>query len=411
MRNKIFWPYLVVILIATLSSTFCQREASVEQNLENYIELELGKLEETYRLLDRFAEDIWPGWDNYNAIEVQMTFPNKVQVLVSPKKALPLGYESVRGRSIHGKFLFINRANELQKNITPPLITTRGIGGFLIRLELNQLLLPPEKSERIQLIEKRLKAQSDKDVAFNMAPQGDSDGHILMLVHEHFHGFQAKHGRWGGGTNGLKDFHVTAEYATYSHVEGLALMKAFEEKDHDEALEYFKDFFVARDSKQALMPAEAVVGEQFISVVEGTPSYCSLKMAMILRDEAYEPGISREDDPFFYDFQYVDGYVSSLMEKGLHFAANWTLDKRGKYYLYGAYQCFLLDRFVPGWKRNFFRNKKNLDQITAEFLKLTEEQKEEIAKRIKSRYSYDDIYAKHDDVIKRSCRTKSTTDY
>jgi hypothetical protein len=134
-------------------------------------------------------------------------------------------------------------------------------------------------------------------------------------------------------------------------------------------------------------------------------------MAMILRDEAYEPGISREDDPFFYDFQYVDGYVLSLMEKGLHFAANWTLDKRGKYYLYGAYQCFLLDRFVPGWKRNFFRNKKNLDQITAEFLKLTEEQKEEIAKRIKSRYSYDDIYATHDDVIKRSCRTRSTTDY
>jgi hypothetical protein len=183
------------------------------------------------------TEDIWPGWDNYNAIEVQMTFPNKVQVLVSPKKARPLGYESVWGRSIHGKFLFINRANELQENITPPLITTRGIGGFLIQLELNQLL-------------------------------------------------------------------------------------------------------------------------------------------------------------------YVDGYVSSLMEKGLHFAANWTLDKRGKYYLYGAYQCFLLDRFVPGWKRNFFRNKKNRDQITAEFLKLTEEQKEEIAKRINSRYSYDDIYAKHDDVIK-----------
>jgi hypothetical protein len=162
-----------------------------------------------------------------------MTFPNKVQVLVSPKKALPLGYEFVRGRSIHGKFLFINRANELQKNITPPLITTRGIGGFLIRLELNQLLLPPEKSEKIQLIEKRLKAQSDKDVAFNMAPQGDSDGHILMLVHEHFHGFQAKHGRWGGGTNGLKDFHVTAEYATYSHVEGLALMLLQLEDGHD----------------------------------------------------------------------------------------------------------------------------------------------------------------------------------
>ncbi len=197
MRNKLLWPYLFVIFIATFSSTFCQRKASVEQKLAPYIELELGKLEETYRLLDRFSEDIWAGWDNYNAIEVQMTFPNNVQVLVSPKKTRPLGYESVRGRSIHGKFLFINRANELQKTVTPPLITTRGRGGILIRLELDQLLLPPENSERIQLIEKRLKSQSDKDIAFNMAPQGDSDSQILMLVHEHFHGFQAKHGRWG----------------------------------------------------------------------------------------------------------------------------------------------------------------------------------------------------------------------
>jgi hypothetical protein len=368
--------------------------------LENYIELELGKLEETYRLLDRFAEDIWPGWDNYNAIEVQMTFPNKVQVLVSPKKVQPLGFQSVRGRKIPGKFLFINRANELQKTVTPPLITIRGRGGLLIRLDMDQLILPPEKSERIQLIEKRLKAEGDKDIAFDLAPQGDSESQILMLVHEHFHGFQAKHGRWGGDASGLSNFHVTAEYATYSHIEGLALMKAFEEKDQTEALEYFKDFFIARNSKHALMPSEAVAGEQYSSVVEGTPSYCSLSMAMILRDEAYEPGISRAEDPYFYDFQYMDGYVSNLMEKGLHFAANWTLDKRGKYYLYGAYQCFLLDRFVQGWKRNFFKNKKNLDQITAEFLDLADEQKDEITKRIKLRYGYDEIYAKHDAVIK-----------
>ncbi len=121
---------------------------------------------------------------------------------------------------------------------------------------------------------------------------------------------------------------------------------------------------------------------------------------MIFRDEAYEPGISHAEDPYFYDFQYVDGYVSSLMEKGLHFAANWTLDKRGKYYLYGAYQCFLLDRFVPGWKKDFFKNKKNLDHITAEFLDLTEEQKVKIANRIQSKYGYDEIYAKHDAIIK-----------
>jgi hypothetical protein len=401
LKNKAYGTYLIIaLIIVTSSSTFCQREAAVAQKLEDYVEIELGKLAETYRLLDRFAEDIWPGWDNYDALEVQMTFPNKIQVLVSPKKTQPLGYKSIRGRQIQGKYLFINRSNEIQKHVAPPLVATRGMGGFLVRLELGQLFLPPEETKRIQLVEKRLIAQSSKDIAFNMAPIGDTDGHILMLIHEHYHGYQAKFGSWGRGARGLRDFRVTADYAAYSHVEGLALKKAFEEKDQAEALEYFEDFCVARESKQATMPPEAVAGERFISVIEGTPSFCSLKMAMILRDESYEAGISRDADPFFYNFQYMEGYVSSLMEKGLEYIANLTLDKRGKYYLYGAYQCFLLDRFFPGWKKNFFENKKDLDTITDEFLALTEEQKKEISKRIEERYGFNEIYAKHEAVLK-----------
>lgn len=205
--------------------------------------------------------------------------------------------------------------------------------------------------------------------------------------------------RWGD--RGLNKFKINTEYAAYSSIEGLALKNAFSQKDHAKALEYLKDYIVAREIKQTYMPLEAVLDEQFLSVLEGTPSYSSLKMAMLIRDMAYKPQIHRQDDPFFFKFKFIDGYLENILEKGLLFAVGLTIDKRGKYYLYGAYQCFILDRFVPGWKQNFFRKKKNLDQLIANFLKLSPAQKKEIVNRLKTKYSFDDLYAKHDAIIKK----------
>lgn len=130
-----------------------------------------------------------------------------------------------------------------------------------------------------------------------MAPLGDSDGHILMYVHEHFHGLQASFGSWGGKATGLKDFQVNVEYAAYSHIEGLALLQAFEQKDIEKALDYLKDFIVVREIKHNSMPSEAITAERIISVIEGPPSYSSLKMAMLIKENGYKSGISHDDDP------------------------------------------------------------------------------------------------------------------
>ncbi len=78
-----------------------------------------------------------------------------------------------------------------------------------------------------------------------------------------------------------------------------------------------------------------------------------------------------------------------------------SLDKRGKTYLYGAYQCFVLDHFVPGWKMNFLKEKKNMDEVIGNFLKLSREQKTSIAKRLKTKYAYNELYSKHDAIIKK----------
>ncbi len=384
-RNVLFYYLLIFIGFVSWINPL-KGNVSVEGKLEQYLEIELKRIEEAYRLLDRFAEKIWPGWDNYNEIEFRVRFPNMVHLLVNPRQAVPGGYEQLQGRTLRGKSIFINRKDELPLKITPPL-TGGGGGGLTIRIRLRSIEVPPGDTKE------------SKQVPPGSRPMADSDGQILLYIHEFFHGFQKKY-ELPGNDDALYNFKVNTEYATYSNIEGLALLDAFTEKDHNKALESLKDYMVARGIKQTFMPPGAAHAEQSAAAAEGTASYSNVKMAMLLKDMTYKPGISKQDDPFFYDFKFMDEYIEENLDKDLHMVMEFTLDKIGKCYAYGAYQCFVLDRFFPEWKHGFFREKKNLDEVTANFLKLAPDQEKLIAARLKTKYPFDELYAKHNAVIK-----------
>jgi len=397
-RSHLWMGVILVIL-----SVSCQdRAPRPAAPLEPYIEAELFRLEETYRILDRYAEELWPGWTNYVKIPVKVNFPNGVVLLVTPSGAQP-GFERIKGRVVSGKPVFVNRQNQTSVEVRPPLFAQMGRGGAGIELNMAEPDLPPLEAERSAALEARLKDESRPETPFDLAPLGSSDSHILMYVHEHFHGHQSRFPRLQGALPGdalLRRFEVNAEYAAWSHIEGLALRRAYLESQDAAALDILKDFMVAREIKRALMPRGTAPAEARISLVEGTPSYVSLKTAMLLRDASDKPGLDRSKDPFFYNYAYVDGYIDNIMRKGMDVAASLTEDKRGRYYFYGAYQCFLLDRFAPGWKRDFFENERTLDSAMADLLKLSAAEKEEIRRRLPARYGYDEILAFHENALK-----------
>jgi hypothetical protein len=403
MRTHITHRYLWMAAVIVILSLSCQdqgsRSAVPTAPLESYIEAELFRLEETYRLLDRYAEELWPGWRDYVDIPVKVSFPNGLVLLVTPRSRGQRGFERIAGRAISGKAVYINRQNRTSAEIQPPLFARTGRGGELIELEMGQPDLPPLEAERSAALEARLKDESRPEAPFDLAPLGDSDSHVLMYVHEHFHGHRARFGSLDIGI--LRDSDVNAEYAAWSHVEGLALRRAYLESQDAAAREFLKDFVVAREIKRAPLPPVAATAESTVSLIEGTATYVSLKTALLLRDSRDRPGIDRAKDPFFYNYAYVDGYVDNIMRKGMDFAVSLTQDKRGKYYLYGAYQCFLLDRFAPGWKRGFLEKKKNLDTLMTDLLKLSSDEKGEIKQRLATRYSYDEILSFHKNALKK----------
>ncbi len=54
----------------------------------------------------------------------------------------------------------------------------------------------------------------------------------------------------------------------------------------------------------------------------------------------------------------------------------------------------------PGWKKDFFQTGKNLDEVTAKYLNLSEVERKEVEDRLKPKYKYDDLFTKHQAVIK-----------
>jgi len=392
-KLSLIWIAAAVVIL----SSFCCDHGSVSPTSaappEPYIEAELFRLEETYRILDRYSEALWPGWRDYADIPVQVDFPNGVVLLVTPQAVRQPGFKRLEGRVILGKAVFINTENRTTAEARPPLFAQRGRGGARIQLEMAQPDLPLPEAERSAALEALLKDKGRTDAPFDLAPRGDSDSHILMYVHEHFHGHQTRVQHRKLGDEGLRGFKVHVAYPDWSRVEGLALRRAYLEADDAASRECLKDFVVARAIKRGKISSAAAAAESHTADVEGPASYVSLKTALLLRDSEDRPGHDRAKDPYFYDFAYVDGYIDNIMRKGMDFATSMTRDDRGKCYFYGAYQCFLLDRFSPGWKRGFLEKGKDLDTMMADLLGLTSAEKEEIAHRLPVRYGGDEVFS------------------
>ena len=397
-------PAWITAAVVILSS-FCGDRGSVspisEAPPEPYIEAELLRLEETYRILDRYSGVLWPGWRDYADIPVQVDFPNGVILLVTPQAVRQPGFKRLEGRNILGKAIYINTENRTTTEARPPLFAQRARGGTRLQLEMAQPDLPLPEAERSAALEALMKDEARPDAPFDLAPRGDSDSHILMYVHEHFHGHQARVQRRGLGDEGLRGYKVKVEYPDWSRVEGLALRRAYLEVDDAASREWLKDFVAARALKRGKIPSAAAAAESHVADVEGTASYVSLKTAFLLKDSEDKPGIDRRKDPFFYDFAYVDGYIENIMRKGMDFACSLPQDQRSKYYLYGAYQCFLLDRFSPDWKRGFLEKGKDLDIMMADLFRLTPAEIGEIARRLPTRYGADEPISSQGKALKK----------
>jgi hypothetical protein len=373
-------------LRATLTLTLlvlCAQYAPAQDTLPNYLHMELKRLEETWHILDLISMRVWPGWNNYTDVPFLFTYPNGVQMLVGHPNP-PDGFSLVPGVEVRGKKVYVNRQKEVPLTLTFPLVGGGGPIPFgivdgkpvtVVRIESRSVQVPVDKEGRV--------------VPTELYRLG-TENQILLNIHELFHCFQTPLFR---SKYGNLRYNTDENYATYAEIEGLALERAYLEPNDALAKEYLKDSFVANELKQRSMNQVERLQESEEEVREGTATYAELTTLTLLK-RGYQPVITQQDDPFFFDFRFVDSLIQLKIDMLRSTRAN-TLSSRDKSYSFGCFQATLLDRFAPGWKDGFFQSGKGLGQALDSVLALSPEEREKIAKRLKTRYNYDELHAKH----------------
>ncbi|MGA3245430.1 MAG: hypothetical protein ABSE41_12495 [Bacteroidota bacterium] len=373
------------LLVALLAS--CARLAPAQDTLPRYVTVQLKQLEETWHILDLVSTTIWPGWTSFDDVPFLFVYPNGVQMLVGYPKP-PEGFSPVAGVDVRGKKVYLDRRKEIPLAIPLPL--TGGGGpvpyGFVdgkpitvVMIDMQPMRTPDGKYA--------------KQVAGDDYATG-SENQILICIHELFHCFQKTLYKWKSGN--LR-FNTDENYAVYAEIEGIALERAYLEPNDELAKEYLKDCLAAKQLKRRSMNDLERLQESDEEIMEGTATYSELMTSTLLK-KGYQTLITRTDDPYFFSFRYADSLIQLKLNMLRSCRVN-SLSSRDKSYPYGCYEAMLLTRFSPGWRDGFFQKGNGLDVVIDSLLSLSPQEREIVTGRLRSRYGYDTIYARHARVI------------
>lgn len=367
--------------------------AESRKSLDPRIIAELETIRESIALMDKFAGAIWPDWTEYRELSYSMIFPNRTKLLVTDEKRLPAAYKLMDISMPGGKKVYVNRSKEIPGRLDP-------FAGYRAGGDFNGVGITFTGN-----------VNPGKDESPNAKEMNESEavnrfGRMMTYVHEAFHVLQAKRGLQAQMKGLMKNLVMpdrsyvpTLAFSLHSEIEGEALIKALAEDNNANALGYFKDFLVARELKLKEMPASAAAFDARNTRAEGSASYAALKMAMLVRDADLARKSAEAKNPMSATLARAGEYLNREMRGVIDNLKGNTFDVFQKHYIYGAYWCFLMDRFSPSWKQGLFENDRLLDEATADFLKMTEVEKTEVAERLKTDFDYEKIKARHQQII------------
>jgi hypothetical protein len=359
--------------------------AQTNYELPGYMKIDLKRLEETWNVLDQYADKIWPGWNNYREVPFRFSYPNGVEMLVGHPDP-PDSFELIEGFAVQGKRIHVDRSSEISLVLKPPL----GGGGGV---------LPFGKNKPISIVDLKMWESTGENARNRIAVSEDarakdmpeeyylsSENQILLNIHELFHCYQRNVYRYRYGNFRANP---NANYAIHAEIEGRALERAFLESAESNSRRYLMDFVVARELKRKDLLELERNQESEDDQMEGTAVYAETR-ALYLIKSGYKPYVAKSEDPYYLGFKYVDALLDEKLDY-LRRESRTSLDARGKCYPYGCFQALLLSRLFPGWQKDFFENKRLLDQVIAEKLNMSPQEKASVTQELLMRYPYEEI--------------------
>lgn len=382
---------LVMVLYLCVLSIYGSAQIEESYKLPSAVVATLKRLQETYHVLDAVSNKIWPEWTNYKDFPFLFEFENNLRILVGHPN-LPKDFELLPDVNVGGKEVYVDRSKVVPMELEEPL---SGGGGIIPYGQT-------EKGKRISTVRinlrRRVPGEEEPEEKYRTESQ------IILYVHELFHCFQSDHVRIGYGN--LR-YNPDANYALYSEIEGLALQKAYMEKDPEKAKEFLEDFIVARELKRKSMTDMQQKQEASDDVREGTAVYSEVRAIESLK-EGFSPGLTAEEDPYYNGFRDMDDLMAKYTDR-MEKSIQEVYDPKMKCYVYGCLQALLLQRLFPGWQEPFAKEPRYLDEEIRQRIPISEEEKESILQRFETQYNLQEVKVRIEKIIEE--RDAAYNDY
>ena len=341
---------LAVFLTAALTVPISRIEAAQEQKAVKETEVQprlsvedKNQLAELLRLKETSGGLVWPGFGEAVIPLIQYNERYEFLILFS---APPSPWEIVVGDTFHARPYY----RRLSGDTEAFAVTV----GDLWAGSLNTL------GSMNRSMEEMLKEQVPPEKltpAFIKMMSVSPAQHVVFLLHEAFHAFQAieAHDRFKKANSvyvSEKDYPFEDEdFQSAWKREGELLVSALRTKDESERKESIREFLEIRKErrrKTSLSP-ELIAFERELEWLEGLAKYAEMRFA--------ELGSTGKDEERSKAYRIVRNrlrvdFYSRLMKLN---------EQHGdlRFYLSGAALAMLLDKMSPGWKRDFL-NQKNI---------------------------------------------------
>lgn len=305
---------------------------------------ELTEAAEAWHGLSLYGDQVWPGW---STARIPLLIRAGEYDLLSGHPAPPPEFKLLPDVTLAGQPIY-RYAGHL---LPAPAATAWDVAGVWS-------VAVPTREEFQQAID----AQLGPGVV-----KLDADSYVRAIVHEAFHAYaltaiQGDVPNFGAEIDEgemIRRLAALPDLDKQHAAEGQALVKALQATDDQVAREAAREFLQLREARRA-GDKEIAAYEQLTEWLEGLARYADVSLMQRAGQETYMPLDSALNNALNYPA--APEVWQQFLDQLAHPAAS-PDGFRGRYYLLGAGQAFLLDRLMPDWKTRVLNEKLSLEVL------------------------------------------------
>jgi len=336
-------------------------------------------ISEAMNLQQKMGDEVWPGWDNLQIPVI--TYNEKYAFLVGypnppagwmkmPKEELRgTAWEVVKNDSFGGASYY--RQLLPNPDITPENFTVKVGDRWVTTIQTKEYFAVSFYKNLRDELPPVLNAIFPYEIFWQLL-MGSADDYIGSLAHEDFHAFQgtevpqrlaeaesppfSKDYPWEKPANGWNG-------------EINLLMEAFNTENKEAALKLVKQFLAKRSERRekSNLSDEIIRYEQKREWLEGLAKYAELKIGvMTSENHSYKPVNEIETVPGFKNYK---NSVSHFNKQIADVKRIGNRPAEARFYYTGMLQAVMLDRLLPEWKKDGFKEDVYLENLLEKTVK------------------------------------------